>query len=165
MRKGQPLKPARVPQVCVVPFRRFGDGAAFCLITSLKKRLWIFPKGTINGGESLHEAALKEACEEAGLHGRIVGPPLGRYLDSKRGDVVDVTVLLMEVERSDPVWQEDVRLRCWIDGRGALRLLDKPQLRTMLRRGIRQLSPADRLIVGESASDKVGTQLVPVPTL
>ena len=165
MSKGRPLKSARVPQVCVVPFRRFGDGAAFCLITSLRKRLWIFPKGTINGGESLHEAALKEACEEAGLHGRIVGLPLGRYLDSKRGDVVDVTVLLMEVERSDPVWQEDVRLRCWIDGRGALRLLDKPQLRTMLRRGIRQLSPADGRTVRGSASERVGAQLLSVPTL
>ena len=165
MNKGRSLKSARVPQVCVVPFRRFGDGTAFCLITSLRKRLWIFPKGTINGGESLHEAALKEACEEAGLHGRIAGPPLGRYLDTKRGDVVDVTVLLMEVARSDPVWQEDVRLRCWIDGRGALRLLDKPQLRTMLRRGIRQLSPAHGPIVRGLASDKVGTQLVPVPML
>ena len=120
MNKGRPLKSARVPQVCVVPFRRFGDGTAFCLITSLRKRLWIFPKGTVNGGESLREAALKEAHEEAGLHGRIVGPPLGRYLDSKRGAVLDVTVLLMEVKRSDDVWEEDTRLRCWMDGRGAL---------------------------------------------
>ena len=165
MSKDRALKSARVPQVCVVPFRRFGDGTAFCLITSLRRRLWIFPKGTINGDESLHEAALKEAREEAGLHGRIIGPPLGRYMDSKRGAVLDVTVLLMEVERSDPVWQEDARLRCWIDGRGALRLLDKPQLRNMLRRGIRQLSPADGRAGRGSTSDKVGAQLLSVPTL
>ena len=165
MSKGRPLKSARVPQVCVVPFRHFGDGTAFCLITSLRKRRWIFPKGTINGGESLQEAALKEAHEEAGLHGRIVGPPLGRYLDSKRGTVLDVTVLLMEVERSDDVWEEDARLRCWMDGRGALRLLDKPQLRTMLRRGIRQLSPADGRVRRGSTSDKVGAELLPVPAL
>ena len=165
MSKGRSLKSARVPQVCVVPFCHFGDGTAFCLITSLRKRRWIFPKGTINVGESLQEAALKEACEEAGLHGRIVGPPLGRYLDSKRGAVLDVTVLLMEVKRSDDVWEEDTRLRCWIDGRGALRLLDKPQLRTMLRRGIRQLAPADARVGRGPASDKVGAQLLPVPTL
>ena len=149
--------------MCVIPFRRLGGETEFCLITSLRKRRWIFPKGAVDGGESLQEAALKEACEEAGLHGRIVGPPLGRYLDSKRGAVLDVTVLLMEVERSDDDWLEDVRLRCWIDGRGAMRLIDKPQLRTMLRRGIRQLSPADGRAGRGSASDKVGAELLSIP--
>ena len=143
MRKSTPVR-----QVCVSPFRRLGGETAFCLITSLRKWRWIFPKGTIDCGEGPHETALKEAAEEAGLYGRIVGPPLGRYADSKRGAVLDVTVLLMEVERADEVWQEDVRMRCWTDGRGAMRLIDKPELRKMLRRGIGQLSGAPAPIAG-----------------
>ena len=154
MSKSRSPKSAPLRQVCVIPFRRFGDDTAFCLITSLRKRRWIFPKGTVEDGESLHEAALKEACEEAGLYGRIVDPALGSYEDSKRDAILDVTVLLMEVERSDEAWEEDVRLRCWIDGRGALRLLDKPQLRRMLRRGMWQLS-APHVQTGGPASDRV----------
>lgn len=160
MRKSTPVR-----QVCVIPFRRLGGEADFCLITSLRKRRWIFPKGNIDGGESPHETALKEAAEEAGLYGRIIGPPLGRYADSKRGAVLDVTVLLMEVERADEVWQEDVRLRCWTDGRGALRLVDKPELRRMLRRGIRRLSGAPVPIAGVAAPDDAGALLVSVPAL
>ena len=142
MSKGRPPKPERIRQACVIPFRRLRSGAMFCLITSLNKRRWIFPKGCVDGDESVQETALKEAFEEAGLYGRVIVPPLGRYVDSKWGAILDVTVMLMEVERIDDVWQEDMRVRCWTDGKEALRLLARPELRKMLRRGIRQLSGA-----------------------
>ena len=142
MSKGRPPKPERIRQACVIPFRRLRSGTMFCLITSLNKRRWIFPKGCIDGDESVQETALKEAFEEAGLYGRVIVPPLGRYVDSKWGAILDVTVMLMEVERIDDVWQEDMRVRCWTDGKEALRLLARPELRKMLRRGIRQLSGA-----------------------
>ena len=161
MSKSRSSKSARVRQVCVIPFRRFGDDTAFCLITSLRKRRWIFPKGAVEGGESLQETALKEASEEAGLYGKIVHPPLGSYVDSKRGAVLDVTALLMEVERSEDVWLEDARRRCWIDGRGALRLLDKPQLRRMLRRAMWQLAAPHVQAAGGPVSDRVIAALAP----
>ena len=142
MSKGRPPKPERIRQACVIPFRRLRSGTMFCLITSLNKRRWIFPKGCVDGDESVQETALKEAFEEAGLYGRVIVPPLGRYVDSKWGAILDVTVMLMEVERIDDVWQEDMRVRCWTDGKEALRLLARPELRKMLRRGIRQLSGA-----------------------
>ena len=165
MGKSRSSKPGRVRQVCVIPFRRFGDDTAFSLITSLRKRRWIFPKGAVEAGESLHETALKEAREEAGLYGRIVGPSLGSYEDSKRDAILDVTALLMEVERSDEAWEEDVRLRCWIDGRGALRLLDKPQLRRMLRRAMWQLAAPHVQAAGGPVSDRVVAGLASAPTL
>jgi 8-oxo-dGTP pyrophosphatase MutT (NUDIX family) len=142
MSKGRPPKPERIRQACVIPFRRLRSGTMFCLITSLNKRRWIFPKGCVDGDESVQETALKEAFEEAGLYGRVIVPPLGRYVDSKWGAILDVTVMLMEVERIDDVWQEDMRVRCWTDGKEALRLLARPELRKMLRRGIRRLSGA-----------------------
>ena len=46
----------------------------------------------------------------------------------------------MEVERADETWLEDVRLRRWVGGKKALRLIGRPELREMLRRGMRRLS-------------------------
>ena len=89
-----------IRQACVIPFRRTGKDLSFCLITSYDNDRWIFPKGFVDGDESLVETGLKEAFEEAGLHGRIEGAPLGRYVYSKWGSVMDACVLLMEVERS-----------------------------------------------------------------
>lgn len=132
--------PDHVPQACVIPFRRVGEDISFCLITSFDKRRWIFPKGFVDGDESLEQTGLKEAFEEAGLHGRVVGQPLGQYVYSKWGIVLDVTVLLMEVERADGTWLEGHRLRRWATGKEALTLLGKPELREMLRRGIRRLT-------------------------
>jgi len=54
----------RIAQACVIPFRRDGDEIVFCLITSLKKKRWIFPKGIIDPGETPEETALKEALEK-----------------------------------------------------------------------------------------------------
>ena len=88
-------------------------------------------------------AELQEAFEEAGLHGRIDGAPLGRYVYSKWGAVMDASVLLMEVGRADDSWLEDHRLRRWTSGKEALTLLSKPELREMLRRGMRRLSGGD----------------------
>ena len=101
----------------------------FCLITSLKKQQWIFPKGIIDPGETCEETALKEALEEAGLHGQIVGEPLGTFEDAKWGCRLLVTVLLMEVSRCDESWQEaDVRQRCWADPEQTAKLISKPVL-------------------------------------
>ena len=80
-----PPQPETIHQVCVIPFRRQDDQLQFCLITSLKKQRWIFPKGIIDPGETYRESALKEALEEAGLRGQIVGEPLGHFFDAKWG--------------------------------------------------------------------------------
>ena len=145
MRRGGGSKqnPAVVRQACVIPFRHLGKEISYCVITSYDNKRWIFPKGFVDGDESLEETGLKEAFEEAGLRGRVLGPPLGRYVYSKWGSVMDVTVLLMEVGRADESWLEDVRLRRWTSGAEALKLIGKPELREMLRRGMRRLSGAD----------------------
>ena len=57
----------------------------FCLITSLRKGRWGFPKGITDPGETHVETALKEADEEAGLRGRIVGDSLGESRRNYQG--------------------------------------------------------------------------------
>ena len=101
-----------------------------CLITSLKKRRWILPKGIIDPGESCEETALKEALEEAGLRGHIVGSPLGEYEDFKWGRPLLVSVLMMAVTHWENEWFESkVRDRRWVSPERAMQMISKPVLR------------------------------------
>lgn len=85
------------------------------MITSLRSGTWGFPKGMIDPGETPEETALKEAYEEAGLGGAIVGRSLGRYRYEKWGDTLDVEVFLMAVDTCDATWHEmDLRQRRWV---------------------------------------------------
>src|SRR5580704_18731383 len=86
-----------IPQACTIPFRLAVPEPEFCLITSMARRRWGFPKGIIEPGETLAEAALKESWEEAGLIGELLGEPLGQYGYAKWGTTLEVTVLLMRV--------------------------------------------------------------------
>ena len=47
------------------------------LVTTLRTRRWILPKGWPHPGLSLPESAAREALEEAGVTGRIEATPLG----------------------------------------------------------------------------------------
>ena len=74
-----------IQQASAIPYRRRDGCVEFCLITTIKRRRWAFPKGIIDPGETPVETALKEAEEEAGLHGRVDDEPLGRYKYAKWG--------------------------------------------------------------------------------
>ncbi len=129
-----------IRQACAVPFRRSGDRLELCLITSLKTKRWIYPKGIVDPGETVQETALKEAFEEAGLHGRIVGEPLGEYRDAKWGTKLHVIVLLMEVTACDDHWHEaDIRQRRWVSPEEARTLVSKRKLRRFTDATLRQL--------------------------
>ena len=107
----------------------------YCLITASGSGRWGFPKGLIDPGDSFLETALKESQEEAGLYGRIVGPPIGEYEYRKWGSDLQVIVVLMEVSRFDREWEEDdVRERRWADFEEALELICRPTLRELLER-------------------------------
>ncbi len=123
----------QIQQACVIPFRDGSGGREFCLITSLKKRRWIFPKGIVDPGETPPESGLKEAWEEAGLKGQIVGSPIGRFADQKWGAQLDVLVLLMEVTREEQEWPESaLRDRRWALFSEAMLLLSRQELQSCL---------------------------------
>ncbi len=104
-----------IQQASAIPFRSGDDGPEVCLITSQRSGAWGFPKGVIDPGETTAQAALKEAFEEAGLHGEIVGPALGRYRYEKWGQQLEVEVLLMAVDTCDAQWSEQhLRKRRWV---------------------------------------------------
>lgn len=114
--KKKPAIRVSVRQACAIPYRLRGDRIEVCLVTSMKKRRWIFPKGVVEHEETHVEAALKEAWEEAGLRGRITRPPIGAYRSKKWGAELVVKCYLMQVVRQFERWPEvDLRNRCWID--------------------------------------------------
>ena len=93
--------------------RRKGGDLEFLLVRTSNGGRWTFPKGGVERGESMSEAAAREAREEAGVTGAVRSEPLGvyRYAPSRNG-ADDVTAFLLEVRRDglqaergrDPVW-------------------------------------------------------------
>jgi 8-oxo-dGTP pyrophosphatase MutT (NUDIX family) len=139
-KKGDSTAPAPIAQACAVPFRQQDGQTEFCLITSAKRGRWIFPKGIIDPGETYVETALKEAHEEAGLHGKIVGEPIGNYETAKWGTTLDVTVVLMEVSEVDDDWLEaNIRKRQWASASKTAKLLDDDDMRTLFGSALREL--------------------------
>ncbi|MFP6610903.1 MAG: NUDIX hydrolase [Pirellulales bacterium] len=129
-----------IAQAGVVPYRRENGHYEFCLITSAKKGRWIFPKGIIDPGETYVETALKEAYEEAGIRGEIVGEPIGSYEYAKWDTTLTVTMTMMQVEQSDDNWPEaDVRQRHWATVAEARELLSEDRLRDYLDIAVQKL--------------------------
>jgi 8-oxo-dGTP pyrophosphatase MutT (NUDIX family) len=64
------------------------------LVTSLRTRRWILPKGWPHPGLSLAQSAANEALEEAGVTGTVAAEPIGRYhyLKDKDGSALPCAV-------------------------------------------------------------------------
>jgi phosphohistidine phosphatase len=118
----------RPQQAAAIPIRRKGADLEVCLITTKVSNAWSIPKGMVDEGDSHVETALKEAWEEAGIRGRVVGDALGTYKYEKWGATLVVKVYLMEVLEEVDDWEEaGIRQRKWtsFDKATAL-LIDHP---------------------------------------
>lgn len=124
-----------IQQAGAIPFRRGKNGRVeFCLITSMGGERWGFPKGIIDPGDTYLETALTEADEEAGLHGKIVGEPIGEYTYEKWETKLRVKVVIMQVGHAADTWDEaSLRQRRWVSFEKAEQLLDQPKLVELLR--------------------------------
>jgi ADP-ribose pyrophosphatase YjhB (NUDIX family) len=129
-------------QAAVIPFRGTRKKLEICLIRKKGvKKKWGIPKGFVDRGETLKEAALKEASEEAGLKGRLVGDPVGSYEYQKWGTTLDVTVYLMEVKEEEDDWDEaNFRERRWASFQEAAELLERHPVQPLITRVKERLS-------------------------
>ena len=132
-----------IQQACAVPYRWQEGRVEFCLITSTGKGTWGFPKGIVDPGETPEQTALKEAEEEAGLHGRIVGAPLGQYEYRKWNTLLVVTAYLMEVTAEDDDWEEaDLRKRLWCRADAARAAIPRRESRELLGLALERIGSA-----------------------
>ena len=107
-------------------------GFRICLINS-RNGGCIIPKGRIEPGETVEEAAFREAWEEAGLHGDLEEQPIGAYLYQKNEATYHVSVVVMHVTHVAEAWPEDHRRRrLWVMPFDALSLVHEPGLRKIL---------------------------------
>ena len=121
-----------IHQAGCLPLRHGGSGPEVLLVTSRYTGQWIAPKGSIEGGESPGQAAAREALEEAGVAGRIIGR-LGTFDYPRGGQVGRVQAFVLEVGEQLEVWQEqDRRRRRWFSVEEALRVVDRPEVHAML---------------------------------
>lgn len=123
-------------QAGAIPYRIVENGAEICVITASSGR-WSFPKGFIEEDETDVEAALKEAYEEAGIHGVIEGSALGAYEATKTGNTLNVVMFLMKVEQEDEDWPESgMRKRRWLSVDEAKDTIALESQRELLRKAL-----------------------------
>jgi 8-oxo-dGTP pyrophosphatase MutT (NUDIX family) len=128
-------------QAGVIPFRGAGKKLEICLIRRMGSKKWGIPKGFIERGDSSKDAALKEALEEAGLKGRLVGEAVGSYEYRKWGTSLDVTVYLMEVQEQEDDWDEaDIREREWTSLEDAEEKLKQHPIQALMETAKERLS-------------------------
>ena len=95
---------------------------------------WDLPKGLADPAEDPRDAAVREAWEEAGLKGRLIGD-VGIYEYEKWNTTFAVAVYLMEVLEQHDEWQEaGLRERRWTSFSEATSLLRSHPVRPLLDR-------------------------------
>ena len=126
-------------QVAALPVRGKPGNYKVLHVTSRETRRWIIPKGWPMKGRKDHEAAAREALEEAGVSGHIHKHPMGAYTYDKRlsnGSVerVRAMVYLLEVEKETRKWPEkDERKREWVSVREAAERVDEAGLSAIIK--------------------------------
>jgi 8-oxo-dGTP pyrophosphatase MutT (NUDIX family) len=100
-------------QYGALPFAVTDEGEIkVLLVTTRGRRGWIIPKGWPIRNLTAAATAVREAYEEAGLVGTVIGDdPIGYYRyekrrHSRRVTMYEVTVFLLEVERQLRKWPE-----------------------------------------------------------
>jgi len=122
-------------QSSVVPYRVHDGEPQVMIVRSSSDRHWVVPKGIADPGMTPQDSARKEALEEAGVEGRIVGEPLGNYDYPKWGASCSVEVYAMQVEHELPEeeWEENHRGRRWVSADMAAALVKQRALEPMIK--------------------------------
>lgn len=115
-----------------------GDELLVLLVTSRETRRWVIPKGWPAKSLKAHQAAAREAKEEAGVQGRVCSSIFGKYRYTRQDKVGDqvhvVSVYLIAVRAMLDKWPEEAeRKRAWFPLSSAARRVAEPELRILIR--------------------------------
>jgi 8-oxo-dGTP pyrophosphatase MutT (NUDIX family) len=107
------------------------------LVTSLRTRRWILPKGWPHPGLSLAQSAANEALEEAGVAGTVAEQPIGRYhyLKDKNGSALPCAVEIFPLfvtEQRDSWPEKGSRELLWLPAERAAAKVAEQGLKRIL---------------------------------
>jgi 8-oxo-dGTP pyrophosphatase MutT (NUDIX family) len=132
---------ASLHQAGVIAYKVDRGQIEVLLITSRDTGRRIIPRGNIRRSSTPAKSAKREAFEEAGIKGTIVGPrPLGFYtyfkkLELERTLAARVEVYLLHVTEQLKKWPEKgERRRFWLSIGEAIELVEEPGIPVLLRR-------------------------------
>ena len=127
-----------IRQSGAIVIRRDSSDPRVLLVTAKRNpQNWIFPKGHIEKGETAEAAALREAKEEAGVVGKLIGPA-GVVEYGFLGAKARVDYFLAELTRETGP-PEDGRSKLWCHLDEALERLSHKSTRKLLRKVWKQL--------------------------
>ncbi len=117
----------------VLPYRRKDDKIEVLLITSIRKKKWIIPKGYVEFNLSHFESAKKEAFEEAGVYGENETIELGAFKLNKAIGICFIRVYSMEVNKIlDDYPDKEKRKRKWFSIEEAAQNVEIPELKQII---------------------------------
>ncbi|TDJ56950.1 MAG: NUDIX hydrolase [Ignavibacteria bacterium] len=120
-------------QSAIIPYRLEEGKLEILLITSIRKKKWIIPKGFIEFNLSAFESAKKEAFEEAGVIGTNETIELGSFTIKKYGGRTNIVVYSMEVEKfKDDYPEKNLRKRKWYSVEEAIETISIPEVIKMI---------------------------------
>ena len=132
-------------QSAIIPYSIKDGELQILLITSIRKKKWIIPKGFIEFNLSAFESAKKEAFEEAGVVGTNETIELGAFTIKKYGGLTNIVVYSMEVEKfKDDYPEKNLRKRKWYSVEEAVEIVSIPEVGDMF------LKLAEEIKTGQS---------------
>ena len=134
-RKTAPRKRIHFDQSGVIPYRKKNGRTEVLLVTTIKRRNWIIPKGFIEYHMTPFQSAKKEAFEEAGVRGSNSTKILGSYMVRKNGSELHTKIYSMKVTRVFKDYPEkNLRKRKWLPVSEAVKKLSVPEIARMIRK-------------------------------
>lgn len=122
-------------QSAVIPYRIISGKVEILLITSIRKKRWIVPKGFIEFNLSAFESAKKEAYEEAGVLGTNETIELGTFDINKYGGELSIKVYSMEVvEEHEDYPEKNLRKRKWFPIGEAEKKINFPEIGELINK-------------------------------
>jgi 8-oxo-dGTP pyrophosphatase MutT (NUDIX family) len=127
-------------QYAALPWRPADGAIEILLVTTLKTRQWIVPKGWPVAGCTPGESAASEALEEAGVLGEVEAKSVGSFFYQKRRKSGEVTpcrvdVYPMRVVSQRRAWAEKrARETRWCTPEEAMARISDPGLRRLIAR-------------------------------
>jgi 8-oxo-dGTP pyrophosphatase MutT (NUDIX family) len=129
---------ARIPQAGAIVFRsERGEARVLLVRAKSAPHPWIFPKGHLERGESMAAAALREANEETGIDGVVVGLAGAPLAFRSKGEDVSVEYYLISLTSEAP--SPEGRETRWCTMADALSLLEHDNARKLLENARREI--------------------------